>query len=348
MNALRTPRSILKKIRIRRFIRDVKMRRFSRRHVFRRFSRCGGLRSLLDSEFEPRHRAGYANCGLVKDQSGTYVGVFKNCTYNFCEEMSIKVPQNLEPMKVVLYKLCFDDFSRRPTPIALRIVLESVPYEPGELFVEDVRLFLFRGEVWAIAALNGHENTSWPVMGKIEGDVFHCKKLLLAACEPPQKNWSPFILNDRIYVEISINPHIVAEVDEESGRCVPLRAGSFVRRNDYSYRGGAITFLPNIGFLGLGHFFIKPKNSLRHYFSFFYLFDAERNLHITKVSLPIKFDARHRIEFVSGLVCSGDSLLVSYGVNDCDNLFVRISLSDALETLLPVESVENDFPLSFR
>jgi predicted GH43/DUF377 family glycosyl hydrolase len=151
-----------------------------------------------------------------------------------------------------------------------------------------------------------------------------------------EKNWSPFIYNNELYVSQHINPHIILKVDTQTGKCNKIYSN--IKKNyKYNISGGTPSIL--IDKLGL-YFGIAHTNTLgfldhkRNYYCIGYLFNAKPPFNLIKVSEPFTFFKRNddhtiltyqNVEFPIGLQKVDDDLFISLGINDKISYLLKIN-----------------------
>lgn len=151
-----------------------------------------------------------------------------------------------------------------------------------------------------------------------------------------EKNWSPFIYNNELYVSQHINPHIILKVDIDTGKCDKVYSNE---KYEYKYKiyGGT----PSILFEQLDFYFgIAHTNTLgflghkRNYYCIGYLFNSKPPFNLIKVSELFTFFNRNdehtiftyqNVEFPIGLQKVNDDLLISLGINDKISYLLKIN-----------------------
>jgi len=131
-----------------------------------------------------------------------------------------------------------------------------------------------------------------------------------------EKNWMPLSVSGEFAWIYSFDPTAVLPG--------PLRQCPFHLEH---LRGGAVTPLED-GYLCVGHESIDTGGG-RIYLHRFVLLDSKFN--VTGVSPAWVFE-HHGIEFAAGILCDGDQVLISYGVDDKEACTMRVSIDD-LENL---------------
>lgn len=138
-----------------------------------------------------------------------------------------------------------------------------------------------------------------------------------------QKNWVPFVYNKQLYLVTSINPlHIIKRTEE--GNCIDIKQDS---DQDFEsillVRGGTqlvpVTFLGRKLMLGIGH----TKDKYQGFLHVSYVLEAEPPFKMLGISREfcfdhdnIRFDYPALIEFAAGICQDGETMKVSFGVNN--------------------------------
>eukprot|EP00298_Acanthocystis_sp_HF-20_P030122 c9188_g1_i1.p1 GENE.c9188_g1_i1~~c9188_g1_i1.p1 ORF type:complete len:291 (-),score=57.43 c9188_g1_i1:33-905(-) len=162
-----------------------------------------------------------------------------------------------------------------------------------------------------------------------------------------QKNWSPFIHNKILYLEYSIEPHVILQVNIYSGECTIMYITFSTQLMHLSHNIGTLRGGPpslfieerNI-YLGVSHCRYENGNiGSVVYYHILYIFSGTPPFQITSFSSPFIFPTKLSdyskfwfIQFASGLIRLSDNetLLLSYGENDCDSKLIHISIDKAL------------------
>lgn len=155
-----------------------------------------------------------------------------------------------------------------------------------------------------------------------------------------QKNYSPFVYQDKLYMTYTIVPHVVLSVDPSTGKAnvafntsgdalAPLsrdfpgadfRGGSAAVLVDLTKIYGATTEL-RAAYVAVFHF----QHPHGHYRHFLYSIEAQPPFAVLSYSceLPLRTlphyiqpTALPKVAFATGLVVVGDRVLVSYGAGD--------------------------------
>lgn len=188
------------------------------------------------------------------------------------------------------------------------------PGSPAEFGFQDSRLFQFGNDLYGIAAGIGQHakfrRSITQIIFKISGNIISDYRPLPSPHgHIIERNWSPLVIDKRLFVFYSTNPPIAIEV--RSGDIALDRIKNF--KGHFDIRGGT-PYLPwKDGFLSIGHLAPIHLDGRKHYLHTLILLDKEFRL--LETSEPFFFQ-RRGIEFACGLAHHDGCLIVSYGVAD--------------------------------
>ena len=146
-----------------------------------------------------------------------------------------------------------------------------------------------------------------------------------------EKNWTPFVSANRLYLIYAGNPHLILEPNLETGICQKIAAtdaGSIWKWGEM--RGGTIAESIEEGFLTFFHSsqdrpaasFFGPKTG-RNYAMGAYLFEKTPPFRVKKISAsPLgtledyEKSNRRKVVFPSGMVFDGNLIHLAWGKND--------------------------------
>lgn len=203
----------------------------------------------------------------------------------------------------------------------------------AEAGIEDCRLFVYQGDIWAIGAatplMNGEYGKTRQILFKIENNgisEFHYGPYPFKRME---KNWTP--------VESDDFP-ITALYDLTSGTKVVLDEGGFSFPSEepkeggkFSIRGGTPLVKFGSHYISLAHSAPIKANDRLHYLHHFVIYD--KLLRHVETSPPF-FLRRRGIEFACGLQIIGDVAYIAYGVADRAAEIMRIPTSSFKDLLV--------------
>jgi len=281
-------------------------------------------------------------------QGGEHIGVFKNGTFNFCWEMGLKAKVDPDKgIRQIPYVARFNNELRlqEVAPLAFEVV-GMAGFDPEQDLMEDARLIHNGKEVVMVTNYvpgGGQPGAwpkqvkAWPLIGVLDlsSNTIKLYPVRLSGIQPPQKNWIPFGKDGDTFLQYSIAPHRILRVDPHTGHCDEawLTHTSYETvsgKNDF--KGGAPLIALGNQMLGACHSWALNKNEEREYFTYLYLTQAAPPYEISQMSPPLKILMPDRIQYLVGMVLDSSKgcILMSYGVNDCDNYFVEIPLQQVL------------------
>jgi tetratricopeptide (TPR) repeat protein len=182
--------------------------------------------------------------------------------------------------------------------------------------IEDVRIIEFDGGLYFIG--NSREvspdNSPKMILGKYsitENKVTNMVRLFGYGDDKCQKNWSPFIYNEKLLFVYSFDPLIILEPDLETGECT-VHKNTNQKYNYSMLRGGSQGFYINGDLYFITHEVVFDNG--RIYFHRFV--KMTKDLNIEKVSYPFFFKD-WGIEYVAGATYyENNKILISWGSND--------------------------------
>jgi hypothetical protein len=274
------------------------------------------------------------NSGILCEADG-FLSVVKNQTFSFCDEIGVNLSSDswkdgLDDLKR-LYRVDFNfDWSVNK--------LNKIQADIGGLVIgdneglEDARLFRYNDDVWMYATLSGHTKQCWPCFGRLNGNKVTLSKPKYHV-EPPQKNWMPFEAAGKLYLEYSVNPHIVLSYDPRSSECFLVGNTSYKENTpSLQLHGGAPAIRYDNGrYLGVANTQEYFWYQERYYAAQFYLFEATPPFKVTHVSKPMRIGSyKERIRYVAGMSILNDrrSVIISLGIGDCDNAIFELKIND--------------------
>jgi len=140
-----------------------------------------------------------------------------------------------------------------------------------------------------------------------------------------QKNWTPFVSDEKLYFIYKINPQIILECDLMTGYCTKI-SEIFHKNIPKNLRGGTSAILiDNQYYISMAH---TKSFDIQHnfvYFTYFYKFNKHFPFSITNISKPYFIEHPQDIkifhpiiQFASGIEQDHhDNIYIAYGVNDC-------------------------------
>lgn len=301
----------------------------------------GSLRDMTDGyEFPFKHSL--TNCGLVAMSDG-FFGFFRSGTFHLdCNDIGIPMPRRSSITQERLFKVCLNkDFvvgSVKP----VSIVIDGKSFEPGDGLVEDVRAVVVDGRIFGtVSHIPNNDQGAAEVLlfeyfdEPSRLDCFHISGIVLPS---PQKNWVPFVWEDSLYIHTDINPFSVYKIDPNVRKVTWEHHG----KNDEISRlcgglrlsGGTPLVSMEDELIGVGHSYTTICGR-RDYFSFLYTVKMSGEPRVEKISSAVNLIENCPVQYPIGFVedhCS-DAYVLSFGVADCDNYFVRLSSRQILSEM---------------
>ncbi len=204
----------------------------------------------------------------------------------------------------------------------------------GVVGFEDCRLFWWRGAWHLVANCRevSHDALERMVLLRIDDD-----QLADLVVFPGQvtgrreKNWMPFVVDDRLLLVYGCHPFVVVEWDPDAGR---LRERCRIATpTSFAAFGGGSQGVPVEG----GHLFVVhqvERSGTRRLYEH-RLFQIDDELRPVALSRPFALQ-RYGVEFCAGMAAWGDDLLLSYGTQDQRAWLASVDAVDLLGLLEPV------------
>lgn len=141
----------------------------------------------------------------------------------------------------------------------------------------------------------------------------------------PQKNWAPFIHNDKYLLVYSWYPLIILEPDIETGKC-SIYHQSTPNVDLRQCRGSSQGFYYNNKLYFIVHE-VTDENGKRIYYHRFITLD--NNFNVTQVSSIFVID-KPQIEYICGACIKDDNLYISYSIRDLEAYVMKIEADSIL------------------
>ena len=202
--------------------------------------------------------------------------------------------------------------------------------------IEDPRLFKYLNDIWIYAHYRGNIDNSFvhrPIIFKLSDMKIIYLTCSLTTNNKMEKNWMPFVYENKLFFEYSIDPHIIILCDINTGHCKEIYKTYTEIKFSKNIGGGAPSQLINYNgtqcFLGVGHTRHKGR------FSFFYLYENKPPFKIFKRTEEFKIDNNEKIkvEFTSGLTVVDNLVTITYGINDCCGAISKFKLTNIIENM---------------
>lgn len=149
-----------------------------------------------------------------------------------------------------------------------------------------------------------------------------------------EKNWVPFIKDNRLHVVYSYDPFIIYQVDPETGEC-HLVLHETPDHEFSSFRGSAAPIPFDEGYLMIVHEVVHHPDYTRSYLHRFLYLDHD--FHIQRLSKPFIF-LHTGIEFCCSMIMdhSGRELIIPIGIEDREAHLCFVSLDTVRSLLRPL------------
>jgi predicted GH43/DUF377 family glycosyl hydrolase len=148
-----------------------------------------------------------------------------------------------------------------------------------------------------------------------------------------EKNWSPFIYNNKIYLSYFLNPHTILKLDLNNGNCRLAYNNSKIKIDHNIYGGTPSIYIEELdAYFGIGH----VKESIIKYYCIGYLFRAQPPFDLIKISkkfLFLKNSNSMNIEFPIGLQKINNNLFISLGFQDKISYLIKINVNNLMKQI---------------
>lgn len=206
---------------------------------------------------------------------------------------------------------------------------------------EDPRFFSFRDQIYIIYN-DGTYND------KIRLFLFNLNtnkeiELKYSESQNIEKNWTPLIHKNNLYISYSINPHIILKVDmnDNIGLCSKIFSNKVIDYPHSIYGGTVFIYIPHINkFLSICHTYTKGFGAhKRLYYNIAVLVNCDKNFSVFKISKPFLFFENQQylfpwklqnVEYPIGLQIIENNLLISLGVDDIKTFLISYNVDDFL------------------
>lgn len=150
-----------------------------------------------------------------------------------------------------------------------------------------------------------------------------------------EKNWIPFIHNNKVLFVYSIEPHIILTWDEKTGRCKEVCRSSNSRVPD-SLRGSSQARIVGDRYWA----FVHKKVKLYRYDTYMYAFETTYPFRIKEVTRPFVIEPKSKwnrdVQFVSGFDVVNDECIITYGRQDERSKYFIMKVPELRAMLQPV------------
>ena len=205
----------------------------------------------------------------------------------------------------------------------------SIPDQNHEKFsaliqgYEDLRIFVYRGELWYTATTRGLMQSELNTMVAGTSDkLFLLQSPKAGRCE---KNWIAFEHRGKLLIIYQFSPFTIFQLNPDTGAyCTYLEMD--ISDIDFSnFRGGSNPCRVKDGYYMVIHEVLPHYSGPRKY-THRILFMTD-DLNITHVSKPFVLKNNELIEYVSGLAILNDTVYLTWGEMDAKAYLTTLSLS---------------------
>jgi tetratricopeptide (TPR) repeat protein len=240
-----------------------------------------------------------------------------NLEYKVYKNGDLLQPSNNDPVSTINFVCELDDKYNFKNNNLIEFDKNKFNFPFSVRGIEDVRIMEFNNDIYFVG--NSREvspdNSPKMILGNYsitEKNVKNMVRLYGYEDNKCQKNWSPFIYDNKLLLLYSFDPLVILEPDFETGECNVFKNEN--QKYNYSIlRGGSQGFYINDDLYFIAHEVIFDNG--RIYFHRFV--KMTKDLNIEKVSYPFYFKD-WGIEYVAGATYDKDNkkIIVSWGSND--------------------------------
>ncbi len=212
----------------------------------------------------------------------------------------------------------------------------DLPRHPtGVVGFEDCRLLRWRDSWWAIATSRDLEprGICRMVLLRVAGDQWVLEAELAGPdAERHEKNWMPFVVDDRLHLVYSCRPFVIFCWDEDEAQLTEIRRVP----TDYRFagqRGSSQGLRIDDGYLFVTHEARMVGKYQPDYLHRFVTLNA--SLIPSGISPPFSF-VHDGVEFCAGLARRGDDLLLSFGIEDRCGAVAVVPLDEVIDIIDPL------------
>jgi predicted GH43/DUF377 family glycosyl hydrolase len=272
----------------------------------------------------------------------TYVGLtgqMKNypssiCIYNGCKLKTISIPDILKlypEFKNIKYRLTgYED--PRAVIVENKLVLLVCCFANNNKYVQMALVSIELSEIDSIFSRETKESI-----------VCSNFKLLNPSLNTDkyQKNWTPFIYNNQLYLIYSINPWIIFHCNIYDGKVIQVTEKKFNLHN--FIRGGSNCIIYDSKTFGTVYLGIAHIRRNMYYTHIFYIFKNDIDFSLYAISNEFIFTDKHikfinkkiesslkffiNVQFAAGLLINSNKLLISYGESNVRSKICYLDLN---------------------
>ena len=179
--------------------------------------------------------------------------------------------------------------------------------------IEDIRLIELNNKIYFIGTCRfvSEDNKNKMVLGKLD-DNYETESIIELKYKDTEceKNWMPFIKDNKLLLVYSLSPLTILEPDLKTGICKIYKYDSKINYNEI--RGGSQGILLDDYYYFIIHN-VRIHNNVRHYLH--RIIKLNQNLELVSISKSFYF-IELGIEFVAGLCSYNNDIQISFGKHD--------------------------------
>jgi hypothetical protein len=280
--------------------------------------------NIKSKTFDIDFKNGYKmyNPSIVKNNDDTYTLMFRVSNKPLCN-LHKRIKTFITSLKNYILLVDLDkNYNILNNEVSFAKSLHFVDNDDNGYGIEDIRGFYYNNIIYFIGTYLKRNKLPTPVIINYKGDITIIKT------KDMQKNWSPIILDDKLYFITEHNPFTLAEVNLDTGNF------KYVHKSKYNkslpkLRGNTpYISLGNNKYLGITHTVIDNVGLLyyKNYAHYFTLIEYVNDDFTIKISEPLCMLGDCGIEFVLGLIenIEGDAYIITFGKNDCTSHLVTV------------------------
>lgn len=257
------------------------------------------------------------NPSIIKHLNDLILNI-REVSYDFDIEKNIYTyDKTIDTYNHLIYNPKFESGKVLENDNVLTLDDKNIILNPNEYITgfEDLRLISFNNKLYGLCTsiiTNLEKNMNEMILFEInENKINNVLRLHGHGDGICQKNWMPFVKNNKINFIYSMDPFVVLEPNMTNGLCSVVVNKKF-NYNFSNYRGSSQPIEFDNGLLFIIHtvLFIDSKRKYTH--RFVHIDNEYKNI---KVS-PLFYFIKKTIEFVAGMTEMNGKLLITYGFED--------------------------------
>lgn len=262
---------------------------------------------------------GENNPSIVKHPSGGYEINVRSVNYKWEPEGPFRctILDNSDKVNTKNFYLRLDDslnaVSRAPVSFDS---LPPPPYDSKITGIEDLRMFRWKGRLFAIGMSTQYNKLTMPRQVLIEmsddGNPKRVTPLEYSAPEVCEKNWMPISGTDDMMVIYKCHPFTVLKIDPDTGSVSKVKETA-TSLNFGDWKGSSQAIPYNDGWVFVIHEIVGFENKPRVYWH--RLVFVDRSMTIKKFTEPFCF-TKVGVEYCAGIAEYRDGVVISFGVED--------------------------------